>query len=495
MDIDIDNENDIDDDVDENDVNDDDVNDENDVDENDIDENDIDDGMELDIGDMCIDHKFKKYTVLKKHTIKNITDNNDSVIIDDDTNKIIFYFCDGNNNYRKIVIKFQYGVYDYPKIIKVKGINYPKCYINMANNLLRLFGIFGDDIQKITERYEYFVSHSFDNVKNGIMKYTGSGISNSLMDINININDNKMENITRIIESLSDVQDPNNDNVYRIYKILKYSIQNMNMHCVICLRYKNHPSERVLTCASNVCRNIILDYIDTNELGNDSFNEYLKIWSNDACIQKKDRVFSLLPIDYTLPDGKPNYKKLLNDIQTSGKYIWWLRQNLLSDIVFRSDSESKWGNFVKFTCEYHYSNPIFENNKKIYGIIKGYHGSPAHNWPSILLHGLANVSNTEFMANGAAFGKGVYLSGMFNVSYGYAYPCVNMIASSEEISDLVVERGYNKKVIINRGRCVAKCEIIKRPDIENLPAGAHYVIADPDDIKIISLYISRASYL
>ena len=48
-----------------------------------------------------------------------------------------------------------------------------------------------------------------------------------------------------------------------------------------------------------------------------------------------------------------------------------------------------------------------------------YHGSGCSNWFSILRNGLKNCSGTAMMANGAAYGNGIYLANTSNLSYNY----------------------------------------------------------------------------
>ena len=49
-----------------------------------------------------------------------------------------------------------------------------------------------------------------------------------------------------------------------------------------------------------------------------------------------------------------------------------------------------------------------------------FHGSGLSSWYPILKNGLKVMSGTEFMANGAAYGNGIYLSDQFNMSLGYS---------------------------------------------------------------------------
>jgi hypothetical protein len=49
-----------------------------------------------------------------------------------------------------------------------------------------------------------------------------------------------------------------------------------------------------------------------------------------------------------------------------------------------------------------------------------FHGTPYYSWYPIVKNGLKIMSGTEFMANGAAYGNGIYLSDQFSMSLGYS---------------------------------------------------------------------------
>lgn len=49
-----------------------------------------------------------------------------------------------------------------------------------------------------------------------------------------------------------------------------------------------------------------------------------------------------------------------------------------------------------------------------------FHGTSIHSWYPIVKNGLKVMSGTEFMANGAAYGNGIYLSDQFSMSFGYS---------------------------------------------------------------------------
>lgn len=62
-----------------------------------------------------------------------------------------------------------------------------------------------------------------------------------------------------------------------------------------------------------------------------------------------------------------------------------------------------------------------------------FHGTPIHSWYPIVKNGLKVMSGTEFMANGAAYGNGIYLSDQFSMSLGYSSRSYNSGNKSRSI--------------------------------------------------------------
>lgn len=52
-----------------------------------------------------------------------------------------------------------------------------------------------------------------------------------------------------------------------------------------------------------------------------------------------------------------------------------------------------------------------------------FHGTPLYSWYPIIKNGLRIMSGTEFQANGAVYGSGIYLSDSFQFSLGYSRDC------------------------------------------------------------------------
>lgn len=104
---------------------------------------------------------------------------------------------------------------------------------------------------------------------------------------------------------------------------------------------------------------------------------------------------------------------------------------------------------------------VFQGLKRKYGSQNIYHGSPLFNWHSIVRIGLKNYSGTKNMANGAAFGPGIYCSADYAVSSQYAgsyMPCKSAgrngnplsIVAAVEIISVPASAG---QVAYPNGRC------------------------------------------
>lgn len=80
-----------------------------------------------------------------------------------------------------------------------------------------------------------------------------------------------------------------------------------------------------------------------------------------------------------------------------------------------------------------YSFEVESNFKKEYFL---FHGTPLYSWYPIVKNGLKVMSGTEFQANGAVHGNGIYLSDQFSMSLGYSaryyYNYSNNLTKSEK---------------------------------------------------------------
>ncbi|XP_040198970.1 protein mono-ADP-ribosyltransferase PARP6 isoform X2 [Rana temporaria] len=118
----------------------------------------------------------------------------------------------------------------------------------------------------------------------------------------------------------------------------------------------------------------------------------------------------------------------------------------------------------------------FRTAKKLYGSTFAFHGSHIENWHSILRNGLVNASYTKLQLHGAAYGKGIYLSPISSISFGYS----GMGKGQHRMpsKDELVQR-YNRMNTIPQTRClqsrflqsrnlncIALCEVITSKDLQ-----------------------------
>ncbi|KAK3526214.1 hypothetical protein QTP70_017765 [Hemibagrus guttatus] len=132
----------------------------------------------------------------------------------------------------------------------------------------------------------------------------------------------------------------------------------------------------------------------------------------------------------------------------------------------------------------------FRTAKKLYGSTFAFHGSHIENWHSILRNGLVNASYTKLQLHGAAYGKGIYLSPISSISFGYSgmgkgqhhmptkeelvhhYNRVKTISQS-----LPVQSRFLQSRNLN---CVALCEVITSKDLQK--HGNIWVCPVPDHV-------------
>ncbi|XP_052337099.1 protein mono-ADP-ribosyltransferase PARP6-like isoform X3 [Oncorhynchus keta] len=123
----------------------------------------------------------------------------------------------------------------------------------------------------------------------------------------------------------------------------------------------------------------------------------------------------------------------------------------------------------------------FRTAKKLYGSTFAFHGSHIENWHSVLRNGLVNASYTKLQLHGAAYGKGIYLSPISSISFGYSgmgkgqhrmptkdelvqrynrmntVPQVQCLMSRPILSRFLQSRNLN---------CIALCEVITSKDLQ-----------------------------
>uniref|UniRef100_A0A8C8F3L7 Poly [ADP-ribose] polymerase n=1 Tax=Oncorhynchus tshawytscha TaxID=74940 RepID=A0A8C8F3L7_ONCTS len=118
----------------------------------------------------------------------------------------------------------------------------------------------------------------------------------------------------------------------------------------------------------------------------------------------------------------------------------------------------------------------FRTAKKLYGSTFAFHGSHIENWHSVLRNGLVNASYTKLQLHGAAYGKGIYLSPISSISFGYS----GMGKGQHRMptKDELVQR-YNRMNTVPQVQClmsrflqsrnlncIALCEVITSKDLQ-----------------------------
>uniref|UniRef100_A0A7N9ALP6 Poly [ADP-ribose] polymerase n=1 Tax=Mastacembelus armatus TaxID=205130 RepID=A0A7N9ALP6_9TELE len=118
----------------------------------------------------------------------------------------------------------------------------------------------------------------------------------------------------------------------------------------------------------------------------------------------------------------------------------------------------------------------FQTAKKLYGSTFAFHGSHIENWHSILRNGLINASYTKLQLHGAAYGKGIYLSPISSISFGYSGKNAHL--------DLPGQPRFLESRNLN---CIALCEVITSKDLQK--HGNIWVCPVPDHVCTRFLFV------
>ncbi|XP_068580276.1 protein mono-ADP-ribosyltransferase PARP6-like [Cebidichthys violaceus] len=118
----------------------------------------------------------------------------------------------------------------------------------------------------------------------------------------------------------------------------------------------------------------------------------------------------------------------------------------------------------------------FQTAKKLYGSTFAFHGSHIENWHSILRNGLINASYTKLQLHGAAYGKGIYLSPISSISFGYSemgkgrhqMPTKEeLIKKHNQINTIKQDQHGQARFLQNRNlNCIALCEVVTSKDLQ-----------------------------
>jgi poly [ADP-ribose] polymerase 6/8 len=101
----------------------------------------------------------------------------------------------------------------------------------------------------------------------------------------------------------------------------------------------------------------------------------------------------------------------------------------------------------------------FQQAKQKHGSTYAFHGSSIENWHSIMRKSLVNASGTKFQLHGAAYGKGIYLSPVSTVSFGYTGGLFYMPTTRHRQDVQCLANKTNLK-------CLALCEVVTSKDLK-----------------------------
>ncbi|XP_078448677.1 protein mono-ADP-ribosyltransferase PARP6 isoform X1 [Lampetra planeri] len=118
----------------------------------------------------------------------------------------------------------------------------------------------------------------------------------------------------------------------------------------------------------------------------------------------------------------------------------------------------------------------FRAAKKLYGSSFAFHGSHTENWHSILRNGLVNASYTKLQLHGAAYGKGIYLSPISSISFGYSgmgkgqhrmESKEKLVQNCNRVNTTPQIKTMQSRFLQSRNlNCIALCEVITSKDLQ-----------------------------
>lgn len=241
--------------------------------------------------------------------------------------------------------------------------------------------------------------------------------------------------------------------------IIKIISSGIYKYCTICsLEILSNTIACCANCFDEFCYTIADNYIHEN-YNKDPLTVLFLIKIAIECLksQKRDKIFNPFPKKYETNNTR-DFKKLL---QITSNYSEKVFKEIFNNYSNELDISNKLGQdlygFIKFiliTNKTYIISEKISNNDKIYSedhknnleindetkfinfqVIHNpkienkfktskpqylFHGSAIGNWYSIMRNGLKNYSGTKMMANGMAYGAGIYLSDQVNLSLGYS---------------------------------------------------------------------------
>jgi hypothetical protein len=238
---------------------------------------------------------------------------------------------------------------------------------------------------------------------------------------------------------------------YLIYVAQVYVDENYYNKCCICdtaILIKNNE----IKCCENIDCKKTFNCIPTNNIITKSFGDtpvFDFVFECFSSVLKHPKYDVAMKNNIPIMDGVTNLQDLKNivpeNISNNDKKVLFDQiKNSTNDVVLSEKINSITYGILKnmFTGNYFsiYSTSIVDEkvlkktsvsvlNINHSGLTENifkekknilFHGSSIHSWYTILKNGLVNQSGTALMANGAAYGNGIYLSDLFSFASGYS---------------------------------------------------------------------------
>ncbi|KAK3098777.1 hypothetical protein FSP39_023024 [Pinctada imbricata] len=119
----------------------------------------------------------------------------------------------------------------------------------------------------------------------------------------------------------------------------------------------------------------------------------------------------------------------------------------------------------------------FREAKQKHSSTFAFHGSGIENWHSIIREGLIVASGTNRQVNGAAYGKGIYLSPIASTSFGYSRMGYGSYNKKKATSPDDSKKRFLSSSNIS---CIALCEVITSGELKK--SGSIWVCPNPDHV-------------
>lgn len=215
-------------------------------------------------------------------------------------------------------------------------------------------------------------------------------------------------------------------------------------YCIVC--DQPHLATRKslikpVVCRRELCAFMCNEFLSNVQLISDVTDLLIAMAKAAVNSSRRELIFTPFPTVFdgdkvVLTEDKPDYNlaaTIINQIDVFSSF----NRTRIEDSMFNAIVNSNGTYLVKLDKHLHISSlktdgqyvmlsaspekeVKFQELKTRYGSKFAFHGSRLENWHSILRLGLKNASGTKLQLNGAAHGKGIYLSTMAGYSCSYS---------------------------------------------------------------------------